>query len=141
MNDKRPTASDNGHEEEHASQISKIGDNPINKKIYNADTAVQGRRGHEHHITCEKIRSRKYNHNETNREEDCSNRPDEARRILLIPWRRFRRESHGATESEKRTAHAGIEEQLIKSHVRLLGTDPGDQLGGLLGGEGVHCAW
>ena len=58
-----------------------------------------------------------------------SNRPV-AQPLLLI--------GANAPKSQQWTSYEGVPEQFVPSHVRLLATDPGHQLDGLLGGKRIH---
>lgn len=135
-----PITRDDGHEEQHPRQIPQIRDRPIDHQIPQTDPPVQERGPHEHHIRREQIRPREHNHRQPDRKKDRADGPDQSGGVLLVPGRRGGGEQHGAAEAEQGTRHAGVEPELVEAHVGFFGADPGDQLGGLLGGEGVHCS-
>ena len=99
---------------------------------------MQERGTHEHHIRREQIRSGEHNHGQPDGEKQRADGPDQSGGVLLVPRRCAGGEEEGAAEAEQRAGHAGVEPELVEAHVGFFGADPGDQLGGLLGGEGVH---
>jgi hypothetical protein len=44
-------------------------------------------------------------------------------------------------ESQERTRHHGVEEELVKTHVGFFGAYSTYELEGLLGREGIHLKW
>ena len=133
-----PIPRDDGHEKQHPRQIPQIRDRPIDRQIPQSDPPMQERRTHEHHIRREQVRAREHNHGQSDGEEDRADGPDQTGRVLLVPGGCRGGEKDGAAEAEKGASHAGVEPELVEAHVGFFGADAGDQLGGLLGGEGVH---
>lgn len=112
---------------------------------------------HEHHIGCEEIGTCKDYHDETDREHECTSCADETWSVCLIPRSRFGGEKNGTTvkdmlvgkkiefgrkdalpESEKWPCHESVPEQLVESHVGLLGAYPAYQFNGLLSRKCIH---
>ena len=85
-----------------------------------------------HAIASEQVRTGKDGHDQTDGEDHGADSADEAGSIGLEPWSRVGGERERTSEGDKTTTHEGVYEHFVDSHACFLGTDAGDELGGLL---------